>query len=85
MGLERRNILPDSLPPRGLCRVEAAAYIGVSPSTFDKMIQEGLMPPAKRINTRCVWDRRKLDLAFDDLPEPVSQSSQHDKWANLAV
>ena len=28
----RADILPLSLPPRGLSRTEAAAYIGVSPS-----------------------------------------------------
>lgn len=57
-------------PPtaRGLSRVEAAGYVGVSPATFDKMVGEGSMPSAKRIGRRKVWDVRRLDLAFDALP-----------------
>jgi hypothetical protein len=30
--------------PRGLCRVEAAAYFGLSPSAFDKARREGKIP-----------------------------------------
>lgn len=53
---------------RGLSRVEAAAYIGVGATTFDRMILAGEMPNPKRIGTRKVWDLRALDLAFDALP-----------------
>lgn len=53
---------------RGLNRVAAAAYVGVSPFLFDQMIEDGRMPRPKRINSRTVWDVRKLDLAFDALP-----------------
>lgn len=65
---DKRDILPKSLAPRGLSRVEAAAYIGVSPSLFDEMVDDGRMPKAKRINARTVWDLRQLDRAFDALP-----------------
>ncbi|MBS7702716.1 helix-turn-helix transcriptional regulator [Chelatococcus asaccharovorans] len=68
-GEARRNVLPQSLPPRGLSRGEAAAYIGVSPSLFDEMVEDGRMPQPKRINARTVWDRRRLDEAFDGLPD----------------
>lgn len=60
--------LPHSLPPRGLCRVQAAAYIGVSPTMLDEMVADGRMPKPKRINTRTVWDIRQLDIAFDAIP-----------------
>ncbi|RUW55833.1 hypothetical protein [Mesorhizobium sp. M8A.F.Ca.ET.021.01.1.1] len=63
-----RSILPLSLPPRGLSRVEAAAYIGVGTTLFDAMVEDGRMPPPKRINTRAVWDRTALDVFFDALP-----------------
>ena len=49
------------IPPRGLCRVEAAAYVGVSPTLFDEMVGDGRMPRPKRINARSVWDRLLLD------------------------
>lgn len=65
----RSSALPVSLPPRGLSRQEAAAYIGVSASLFDEMIKDGRMPPPKRINSRTVWDRRRLDEAFEALPD----------------
>lgn len=63
----RRLQLP--WPPRGLSRLQAAAYIGISASTFDLMVQTGRMPPPKRIGSRRVWDRHALDAAFDDLPD----------------
>lgn len=58
-----------SLPfvPRGLSRAEAAAYIGVSPGTFDKLISDGLMPKPGSIRARKVWDRVAVDAAFTDL------------------
>ena len=56
-------------PPRGLSRDESARYIGVGPSKFDEMVCAGLMPRPKRIGSRVVWDRLKLDAAFSDLPD----------------
>lgn len=64
-----RDVLPISLPPRGLSRIEAAAYIGVSATLFDEMVGDGRMPAPKRINGRNVWDRRQLDRAFNALPD----------------
>jgi predicted DNA-binding transcriptional regulator AlpA len=57
---------------RGLSRVEAAVYVGVSPSLFDLLVGDRRMPSPKRINSRAVWDRRRLDDAFDALPEEDS-------------
>ena len=56
------------VPRRGLSRDEAAMYIGVSPSKFDDMLNDGRMPAPRRIDGRKVWDVRELDLAFDALP-----------------
>ena len=56
------------VPRRGLSRVEAAMYVGVSPSLFDEMVKDGRMPHPRRINSRTVWDKRQLDEAFDALP-----------------
>ena len=53
---------------RGLSRVEAARYVGVSPTTFDKMLAAGEMPPPKRVGSRKIWDVRAVDLAFDAIP-----------------
>lgn len=80
---KRPCALPDSLPPRGLSRIQAAQYIGVSPSHFDKMIQIGKMPPAKmRLGRRVVWDRKQLDRAFDELDADSSWTDDDAAEAN---
>lgn len=53
--------------PRGLRRLLAAAYIGVSPNHFDVMVYDGRMPQPKRFDNRTVWDKVAVDLAFDVL------------------
>lgn len=63
----RHDALPPNLPPRGLSREAAAAYIGISATKFDSMVTDGRMPRAVRIDGRKVWDRRALDRAFDAL------------------
>ena len=67
--MTRRDLLPNSLPPRGIARKVAAEYISVSPPKFDQMVADGRMPKPKRIDGRVVWDRRRLDEAFDALPD----------------
>ena len=61
--------LRQPISPRGLCRPEAATYVGVSASLFDAMVKDGRMPPPKRVNSRMIWDRLRLDVAFEGLPE----------------
>lgn len=65
----RHAALPPTLAPRGLSRVEAAAYIGVSAGKFDDMVADGRMPKPKLIDARKVWDIRALDAAFSALPD----------------
>lgn len=72
---DRRDVLPRSLPPRGLSRVEAAAYVGVSPGLFDQMVNDGRMPKPKKINSKPVWDRLRLDEAFAALPDDDADRS----------
>lgn len=62
------EVLPPSLAPRGLSRVQAAAYVGVSATLFDAMVGDGSMPGPKRYHTRTIWDRASLDEAFAALP-----------------
>lgn len=75
---KRPAILPPTLAPRGLSRTEAAAYIGVSPTLFDHLVRDRRMPPPKRINARTVWDRKKLDRAFELIPD--GDNSDHNPW-----
>jgi predicted DNA-binding transcriptional regulator AlpA len=63
-----------AIEPRGLSRVTAAAYIGVSPALFDEMVSDGRMPSPKRVNSRTVWDRKRLDEAFEALRDKASRN-----------
>ena len=80
---DRDDVLPRSLAPRGLSRVQAAAYIGVSPSLFDEMVKDARMPKPMRINARTVWDRVKLDEAFAALSD--SGKDGDDPWDKVAM
>lgn len=73
------EILPPSLPPRGLRREEAAAYLAISPSLFDELVKDGRMPRPKTVGRRRIWDRLALDRAFEALP---GGSSADDEDAN---
>ena len=79
----RPSGLPLSLPPRGLSRVQAAEYIGISASKFDQLVRDGRMPGPKRIDGRTVWDRQKLDVAFAELPDGDGHSD--DVWSRVSV
>ena len=68
------------VPRRGLSRQEAARYVGISTSTFDKLVHEGKMPPAFRIGSRTIWDLRKLDAAFDLLSGPEEEIDSFADW-----
>jgi predicted DNA-binding transcriptional regulator AlpA len=79
----REDVLPRSLAPRGLSRVQAAAYVGVSPTLFDEMVKDGRMPKPARINVRTVWDRMKLDEAFAALSDDAD--GRNDPWSGVSV
>lgn len=64
-----RTLRAQSQPRRGLRREEASAYLGLSPRKFDELVADGRMPRPKRIDGVVVWDLRRLDYAFDALPD----------------
>jgi predicted DNA-binding transcriptional regulator AlpA len=51
---------------RGYDRREAASYVGVSPTHFDKLVRIGKMPKPVQLLGRNVWDRKALDRVLDD-------------------
>jgi hypothetical protein len=69
-------------PRRGLSRVEAAIYIGISPSKFDELVAAGRMPKPVRIDRRTLWDIRHLDLAFDALSDE-NENSTPNSWEGV--
>lgn len=79
----KADILPKSLPPRGLSRGETAAYIGVSATKFDEMVRAGVMPPPKKVGSRNIWDLRKVDACFDAIPGDQDTAADDDSWSDL--
>jgi predicted DNA-binding transcriptional regulator AlpA len=64
------------VPRRGLSRDEAAQYVGIGATLFDRLVGDGRMPKPRQIDGRKVWDIRALDLSFDRLPgEDVGSKS----------
>lgn len=58
-----------AVQPRGLSRMDAATYVGVSTTKFDELVADGRMPQPKIVDRRTVWDRFALDHAFEALPD----------------
>jgi excisionase family DNA binding protein len=54
-------------PPRGMNCDRAAAYCGISRTTFSELVTSGVLPPAKALGGLARWDRADLDAAWDAL------------------
>jgi predicted DNA-binding transcriptional regulator AlpA len=55
----------------------------VSPNTFDRMVEDGRMPRAKRLGDRRIaWDVRELDVAVDQLPAEEA-GSDDETWSDI--
>lgn len=69
--------------PRGLNRLKAAAYIGVSPTKFDELVKDCRMPAAKRVDRRKIWDRRALDKSFEALDGMTDTKTNTNPWDEI--
>jgi excisionase family DNA binding protein len=58
---------PVSPNKRVLSRREAAAYCGVSSSSFDRAVKRGDLPAPIRVGRRRLWKAEALDTALDGL------------------
>lgn len=57
------------MTPAGLPREAAAAYIGASVSTLEKLVREGKAPKPRQLSKgRSVWLTRELDELLEALP-----------------
>jgi predicted DNA-binding transcriptional regulator AlpA len=76
--------LPPTLAPRLIGRDAAAAYVCVSPNTFDAMVKDGRMPCPKRLtDKRIAWDVRALDVAVDQLPAETADATTDETWSDV--
>jgi predicted DNA-binding transcriptional regulator AlpA len=60
--------------PRGLRRPDAASYLGISPSQFDKWVVVGTVPSPKKIGGVVLWDRFALDDAMEAIFYPEAEA-----------
>lgn len=75
------NAKPNDGPRRGLRREDAAVYVGVSARQFVEWVSKGLMPKPKRVEGVVVWDRKRLDIFFEALPEDeTAKTVPNTKW-----
>jgi hypothetical protein len=63
----RANVLPTGTMPGALTREAAAAWFMVSPTTFDRMVRDGLAPKPFRIFGCVRWRLSALAAALADL------------------
>lgn len=66
--------------PRGLRREDAARYIGISPTLFDRMRKEGRIPAPRDMFGVMIWDRHALDSLFGDQKYTAANDNQDDYW-----
>lgn len=65
---ERLHVLPPSLPPFGVDRVQAAALVGIGETLFDRCVELGLLPQPRVIAGRNVYDVNEIYEAFQRIP-----------------
>ena len=58
-------------PRRGLSRIEAATYLGISPSKFDELRKANRIAPPKVLDGRLIFTVERLDEFLDGLPDEV--------------
>lgn len=79
LGASKERGQRPAAPRRGLSRLEAAEYVGISATMFDKLVHANDMPAAIRIGKRTIWDIRALDQAFEALVDP-GEGNPWDAW-----
>jgi predicted DNA-binding transcriptional regulator AlpA len=81
--MPRQEALPPTLSPRLVAREAAAAYVCVSPNTFDLLVNQRIMPKPRILgDKRRAWDVRELDASVDALPrEGETLAPVDDGWS----
>jgi predicted DNA-binding transcriptional regulator AlpA len=66
--------------PHALSRKDAAAFVGVAPTTFDKLVKSGEMPQPHRFTgcARVVWLVDDLRAAFAKMPVSAEPAALDD-------
>lgn len=76
----------DLIEPRGLRREQAAHYVGVSPTSFDSLVDDGTMPRPATVKARIVlWDKRALDHSLDQLFESTNGECSKNPYDDISL
>jgi hypothetical protein len=70
------------LEPLGLCREDAADFVGLSATKFEQLVADGRMPLPRQADGRVIWSRFELIEAFEALPRRAANSDTEDPWAS---
>lgn len=82
--MARQDTLPPTLRPRLVKRDVAAAYLSVSPTTYDVMVKDGRMPRPKLLgDRRKAWDLNEIDLMIERLPIELGESEVDETWDDI--
>lgn len=74
------------IQPFGLGRSDAAAYLGLSVSAFDRLVAAGNLPPGRMLGAAKRWARSELERALvespaDSPPSATRRASADDQAA----
>jgi predicted DNA-binding transcriptional regulator AlpA len=85
--MSRRRAIECPREPIGLSAEEAAAFIGVSASTFQKAVDERLMPSPRTLFKRVLWDADEVRMAFRQLPQKdrTDHADGGTDWSDVAA
>lgn len=79
------SLLPPAYLPVALSREQAAAVIAVSPTTFDKLVKDRLMPRGKKLYGCRRWDRDEVIAAWRAIPgEDAAEAPSNDPWSSAS-
>lgn len=76
--MQRQLITPPV--PRLLGMPHAAAFLGISPRTFEKLWRHHQLPQPYRLGRRLLWDIRALEKYVDSLGSTADESPSDEGW-----
>ena len=82
--MTKPRTLPANLTPRAVCREDAAGYLSISPTHFNKLVRDGLLPQPMALGGRRVWDVRALDRVLDRALDAWPESGDTNPWDTVA-
>ncbi len=74
------------IEPRVLRREVAAHYLSISPTSFDTLVDDGVIPPPKTLKSSIkIWDRRALDRVVDELFDDTDAESGKNPYDEISL